>query len=361
MTQWNSQFTQMVRNSHPGYWGNWGLSPDIAPGAVGIVDPHNGSFRRIAAALPGLDDAQLRRQPLSIDWSMMTSDVRQTRAAAQLDGSVTDPETGLKITAGTKITWSFGRQGSMVSQCALEETVGLNDPTALLTRHLDWLLARAQEAGMQQGNGIAQGFGVITDVLYARSGVNVASQSADNSFSITGNAGAVEKMLGQARGRGSFVSTSAQRSVDLHLWPSEAGRLADTQAPLAFAFASFGGRLPMPNWITHLGAFTLILRNNHGGTYIVDAHLQFDTPRGAQQRRVTVSGGLTSTIGDIPLDASNLRLELGFRGIRSTDRRHFHWQRPLGQWLNGVRTIDLFGVWPGQTRAVDVEGRVEAR
>ncbi|MDH5824303.1 hypothetical protein QFW77_15100 [Luteimonas sp. RD2P54] len=355
MNHWNTQFTQMIRKTRPSYWGNWALSGEIAPGAVGVVDPMTGEFTLVADRLEGLTDASLATSRVSSDWSMMTSNVSRTETKIDLDGSAVDPETGTRIEAGVNVEWKFSTQGEMVSQCALASQVMLRDADRTLDAGFDWLAARARESGMGDGSRIAQGFGVVTGVQYARSGLNVASLSADNTFSLAGSVSGVNAMLGKAEGKGSFVSARSSRSVDSHLWPSESGQVAGDPVPIAYTFASFDGRLLLPRWITHIGAYQLILRNNHGGTYIVSAELQYDTPRGAVRRTATISGGLTASISDIPLDATGIRLRLGFKGMFSTEEKTFHWANPRGQWISGVRHVDLFGVWPGETRAVDVE------
>lgn len=356
MNNWNAQFTQLLRDSLPTYWGNWSLSRDIEPGAVGIVDPQTGSFRLVSSALPGLSKSNLLRKNASSDWNMMTSNVSRKEANVDLGGHVVDPETGAEVKAGVEVSWQFAREGEMVSQCALESFVALNNVDSLLHDNLDWLAGQARTSGMENGRGgIAQGFGVVTRVLYARSGLNVGSTSANNAFSIRGTASGVHKLLGEANGKGSFTSTSSSKSMDKHLWPGEANKLPESPVPLAFSFASFSGRLLLPSWITHIGAYQLILRNTHGGTYIVKAALEYDTPSGRKKESTSVSGGLTASFGDIPLDASNIDLNLEFVCVGKNEKKHFHWASPRGQWVTGIRHIDLYGVWPGATRAVDAE------
>lgn len=355
MINWNAQFTQMIRKTNQAYWGNWSLSSEITPGAVGIVDPATGLFKLISSTIPGVSEGNFLRNHVSSDWNAMTSDVSRTETDIDLKGEVTDPDTGITTKAGLQVQWKFGTEGSMVSKCALDAETVLNNPDAVLGKNIDWLVERAGQSGMGSDGRIAQGFGVVTSVLYARSGLNVGSMAADNTFSLTGTASGVQKLLGEATGKGSFISTSESKSVDKHLWPSEAGVLPTGSVPLAFTFASFDGRLLLPRWITHISAYQLVIRNTHGGTYKVDVKLQYDTPRGPKTSTTYVTGGLTATIADIPLDASNLQLELIFRGVRTDETHKLQWNSPRGQWVNGVRHIDLYGVWPGQTRAVDVE------
>ncbi|MCF4996604.1 hypothetical protein GIW70_13130 [Pseudomonas syringae] len=355
MINWNGQFTQLIRQSKPGAWGNWTLSSEVSPGAVGILDPLTGTFKLIADTVPGLSADNFIKTTVSSDWDTMSSEVSRTETEIDLGGEVTDPETGVSAKAGMDITWKFGREGSMVSKCALDLESVLNNPDTVLANHLDWLVQRATQSGMGSDSGIAQGFGIITSVLYARSGLNVGSMSSDNAFSLKGNASAVQKMVGEVKGKGSYSSASSSKSVDKHLWPSESGVLAAGSAPLAYTFASFDGRLVLPSWVRYINAFQLIISNANGGTYIVDATLAYDTPRGRKTAEGTASGGLTVSFSDIPLDASNVVLECGFRGVMSTEKHLLQWKSPRGQWIGGVRHVDLYGVWPGSTRAVDVE------
>lgn len=355
MVNWNAQFTQLIRKSNNVLWGNWTLSSEVAPGAVGILDPSSGSFKLVAASLPDLSDDSLQRNAVSSDWEAMTSDVSRHETAVEIAGGVTDPETGITGTAGVDVAWKFGQEGAMTSNCAMDAEVLLKDFDSVAQANMDWLVQRASQCGMGANGGIAQGFGIITSVLYAKSGVNVGSLAKDNTFSLKGSASAVHKMIGQAEGKGSYSSSSATKSVDKHLWPSEAGVLAAGSAPLAFTFASFDGRLLLPRWIGGIGAFRLILDNSHGGTYIVRAKLDYDCQSGHKTVSTSVSGGLKATIGDIPLDASNLKLVCEFVCVGANEKHAFEWVCPRGQWVTGERHIDLSGVWPGATKAVDRE------
>lgn len=358
MANWNTQFTQMIRKTNQAFWGNWSLSSEIAPGAVGILDPQTGTFKLIAESIPGVSPKNFLKNTVSSDWDAMSSDVSRTETNVDLAAEATDPDTGITGKAGLAIAWKFGREGSMVSKCALDAESVLNDPDAILGSNIDWLVQRATQSGMASDKGIAQGFGVITSVLYARSGLNVGSLSEDNTFTLTGTASGVQKMVGEASGKGSYTSANATKSVDKHLWPSETGKVAADSVPIAFTFASFDGRLLLPRWINMIGAFRLSILNNHGGTYIVDAHLEYDTPRGHINADATASGGLTATFADIPLDASNITLEVGFRGMFTSEKHNFKWANPRGQWVSGARHIDVYGVWPGETRAVDAEAGI---
>jgi len=352
MANWNATFTQQIRTSRRTLWGNWGLNTAIKPGAVGTVDPATGDFDYIGM----IPDPQIVTEATSNQWSIESEHVTKQQASVGLDGSATDPDTGTKITVGTQLTWSMQSAGSMISNFSLAQEDVVAQPGGLAQTQWAWLESQAQSVGRTSPDGITQGFGIVTDVLWARSGLNVGAMSDSTSFSVTGSASGVNNLVGaSAGGKGSYVSTTENKSVDKHLWPDKASVTASDPIPIAFGFASFEGRLIMPNWTSQISSFQLVLNNQHGGTYIVKASLSYDTPSGKKSQSVTVSGGLVATIGAIPLNATNLQLDLSFKGVFSNEHKSFKWDTPLGSWYDGVRHIDLYGVWPGKTNAVDVE------
>ncbi len=352
MVNWNATFTQQIRSSRRTLWGNWALNSAIKPGAVGTVDPATGDFQYIGMA----PDAQIITQSTSNQWSLESEHVTKQQASVDLDGSATDPETGTKLTVGTQMTWSMQSAGSMISDFSLSQEDVVANPGGLAQAQWAWLLQQAQSVGRASGNGITQGFGIVTDVLWARSGLNVGALSDNTAFSVTGSTSGVNDLIGaQAGGKGSYSSTTANKSVDKHLWPDKANTTASGPIPVAFGFSSFEGQLIMPNWTSQISSFQLVLNNQHGGTYIVKANLSYNTPSGKKTESVTVSGGLVATIGAIPLNATNLQLDLAFEGVFSDEHKSFKWDSPLGTWYDGQRHVDLYGVWPGRTSAVDVE------
>jgi len=353
MTSYNAGYTQLIRKGRRAHWGNWALSAQIQPGAVGVVDPETGEFTLVEEQIPGAQ-IQTRQQPTR--WELMSEHVSRQQGNVSLDGSATDPETGTKVTAGLEVKWGLEKSGSMISEFSLGSEAVLVGFGELLNRQYDWLKKAAASQGMSRnGGGISQGFGVVTSVLWANSGLNVAAQSDDTTFSVTGSVSGVNELVGQAEGKGSYSSATSDKSVDKHIWPDQAATLAEAAIPIAYTFASFDGQLIIPNWTMEVGSFQLVLNNQHGGTYIVKANLGYDTPQGRRSQEASVSGGLISTLGAIPLNATNLSLDLAFKGVFSDEHKSFKWNTPLGTWYDGKRHIDLSGVWPGQTDAVDAE------
>jgi hypothetical protein len=351
-TNWNLGFTQMLRNTQPSYWGNWSLDAQVAAGAVGIVTPTTGAFQYVST-LPDADVATTTSP--SNEWKVQSSDVAQSSTSVNLNGSVTDPDTGTKVDAGLEMTWTFGHEGSLSSTFLLANQAYLTSPLTQLAANGDWLVQQAKNAGMYQNGQITQGFGVITQALMAVSGLNLGAQSQNSSFSITGSVGATNTMAGNAGGdaKGSYAQTKASAAFEQHLWPAEANVVATELMPIAYQFASFVGQMPVLGWVNNLSGISILLDDSHGGTYIVDATASYTVNGQVLTTSAQVSGGRTTMMNSIPVGATGLTLDLSFKGMFSDERHHFNWPSPIGQFPNGQIVIDLFGVWPGATRAVE--------
>lgn len=348
---WDVVFAQLIREDRQGYWGNWSLNPAIVPGAVGVLDPGTGAFTPVGVAIPGLTTTS---RPISQRWSVMSEHVSRKEIDLGADGTVIDPDTGTKVNAEVTVSWSLEQSGSMISEFAVtsEEFLDLS----LLSSQLEWLEATAETHNMSTDDRISQGFGVVTSVIWAKSGVNIAAQSENTTFSLSGSVGAVHDLLGEGSGQGSFATASADKSVSQHLWPETPESLAPGPAPIAYTFASFDGRTVIEKWTNVLGSFELLLNSVPGCTYVVNATLTYDTKADRSVTRTAlIPAGLSATIGAVPLDATNLVLDLAFKGVFSDEHHRFEWNTPLGQWAGGVRQIDLSGVWPGSTSALDVQ------
>ncbi len=349
---WNRTFTDLIRNGRPAYWGNWTLDPKFKVGAVGIVSPDSGDFTLVKEATPGL---AINSRGVPNQWKLASSNVSRSQGSVELDGSATDPETGTKVTVGTEVTWGFASTGSIASEFGIANESFISDLTQLSKpATLSWLAEQAASVSMGSNGNIAQGFGVVTSVIYANSGLNLGSQDDSSSFSISGSVGAVQDMLAGANAKGSYTSSKETKQVDQHLWPIQPNALANGSVPIAYTFASFDGNLLIPNWINRLGALQILFNNKPGCTYITNIKLSYDTPQGPKNESFSLSGGISKTVANIPLSATNIAAEVTFKGMINSDTYNFKWPNPLGQWLTGQREIEMTGVWPGQTHAVDI-------
>ena len=351
-TNWNLGFTQMLRNTQPSYWGNWSLDAQVMPGAVGIVDASTGAFTYVST-LPSAAVATTTAP--SNEWKVQSSDVTQTTTDVNLNGSVTDPDTGTKVDAGLEMKWSFGQEGSLSSTFLLANQQYLTDPLTQFQTNTAWLAQQAQAAGMYQNGEISQGFGVVTQTLMAQSGLNLGAQSSNSSFSITGSIGATNAMAGNAGGdaKGSYAQTSATASFEQHLWPADPNVVATSLMPVAYQFASFVGSTVLLGWVTNISGISILLDDAHGGTYVVNATATYTVNGTTQSTSAQVSGGRSTMMNSIPADAKGLVLDLSFVGMVHDEKHRFTWPTPLGTFPNGQIAIDLFGVWPGSTRAIE--------
>lgn len=353
MSNWNHAFCDLIRGSRAAHWGNWGLNMMIKPGAVGMLDPATGEFRLVCEELPGV---QLIDKPISSTWQLSSTKVSRTETNFNIDGSGTDPDSGTKVEAGLKVAWSMSNAGSLVSEFALMRESAIADFGTVLQGNIDFLAAKAASVGMGSDGNISQGFGVITSVLWAHSGLNIGAEESDSSFSISGTVAGVNEMLGKIAGDGSYLSTEQKKTFDRHMWPEQAGTTAATPVPIAFTFASFDKRTLIPNWIMHLDSFQLILDNLVGCTYVTHYDLSYTSGGKPCGTSGSISGGLTQTLA-LPLDATMVKLRIKFKGIWHDDAYNFEWDNPLGQWLTGQRHIDMSGVWPGKTHCHVREGQ----
>lgn len=356
MSDWNHNFTTLIREGRPTLWGNWALNANIKPGMVGTIDSASGNFIPSGQVIP---QAKIDVTPLSQKWDVKSDDVKIHKTNITLDGSATDPETQTKITAGVEVTWGFEKKGSLSSSFAMTKEATVSDFPSLIKSQWDWLLQKASDFKMSTSDGIVQGFCVITDVIYAKSGLNVGANSEKSDFSITGSASGVNEMAGvSGSGKGSYVSTSETASMEKHLWPDSPNEIAQEDVPVAFALASFHGKLLIPNWTRLLSTFKLHIENNHGGTYIVDATLTYELPGSPTPVTRTlfgISGSHTDMISDIPIEAYNLKFTVSYRFIFGHDETTFYWGSPINQWASGQRHVDVYGVWANSPYAVDRE------
>ena len=107
--------------------------------------------------------------------------------------------------------------------------------------------------------------------------------------------------------------------------------------------------------LSHQTGLQILFNNKPGCTYITSITLTYDTPAGKQSQQFSLSGGLSKTVGNIPLNATNISVQVKFKGMINSDNYSFNWPSPLGQWLTGSREIQMSGVWPGKTSATDLQ------
>jgi len=350
MSNWNKRYTDLIRTTRPSLWGNWSLDPAIRPGAVGIVDPQSGSFQSVGY----LDALELKEDIKSSSWKMESVGVTREEASGKASVTAVDPNTGLQITPELEVKWTMDKENSMASEFNISQHLAIKDLTALKD-HYDWLYEQAEKVGMAHDGRIAQGFGVITEVIYAKSGVNLAAREEKASYTVGGSVKGMHALLGKSGPSGSasasYQYAVSDKAIDKHVWPSEAGEEQEANLSVAYAFTSFEGTQLIPTWIGKVNALVINVDSKFtkGTTYTARAELAYDTAEGRHEESATIIGGSSKIFADIPLNATNLHLRIVFIGVFTNDNHDFKWAAPLSQWLTGVRNVDISGTWPGAT------------
>ena len=99
MASYNAGYTQLIRKGRRAHWGNWALSAQIQPGAVGVVDPASGEFTLVEDQIPGAK-VETRQQPTR--WELMSEHVSRQQADVALDGSATIPRPAPRSRPGSR-------------------------------------------------------------------------------------------------------------------------------------------------------------------------------------------------------------------------------------------------------------------
>lgn len=356
MSDWNNRFTQLIRESRPNLWGNWALAPTIHAGAVGFVDPSTGAFKLVAAQVP---TAEIEDTDASSSWKVSSEGVSRHVGDAKGSGTVVDPSTGLSITPEVEFTWKLTNKHSIASEFFIIKEAAVRN-LGVLSDQYEWLAAEAQKVGFAQNGKIAQGFGVITQVVYAQSGLNIGSNDNDASYTLGGTAEGLHALVGEAGPKASakagYAYSRENRSLDKHVWPASQGVAAQTLAaiPVAYAFSSFEGTTVLPAWRGRIDQLSIHLdsKASRASNYITKAKLSYTTSGARQEvQECTIIGGLSGDFAAIPLTATNVQLELKFVGVITDVIQTFSWDVPLAQWPLGKMHLDIIGTWPGRPEA----------
>ena len=336
----------MIRLNRPSLWGNWALNSVIEVGAIGYIDPNSGDFTYFDT----LQTKPIVRSDENSLWSMMSTNVTKSGGSANIAGTY-DPTTGTQVTVEATATWSFSDSGEFISKFQPAYKNLLQNRGNQIASQMEQIKNVAKDNGYMSGDNITQGFGVITEVIYAEAGMNVGAQTSGSSFSITGSvdgiAGMTDSDQAKASLKGSYFKDSSEGSFDTHIWPASANEVATTNVPIAFVMSSFGpNNMIIPVWVNFISEFTIQIDNQHGGTWVVDVTITGDTGGvvGKNLGGTKVSGGSSGTISNIPLDVTNLTATVSFETGPTLKQV---WATPLTQIPTGEMQIDIYGLAGG--------------
>ncbi len=343
MTVWNRTFTDKLRENRGHLWGNWSLDSAIKPGAIGYVDEASGEFRPIGSALSKIKLTETAPQHF---WKMTSDGVKTHEATLSTSGDMKAAK------AEFEIKWEFSKKHSYISRFALSKEVYISNLLELVRNNWKKIHQQALNANFADNNGnIFQGFGIISGVIYARSGLNAVSESEHKglTLSISGKTDEIKGMIGEASAMAKYSSVNASEELLCHLWPNRSNRTAPGDVPVAFTFLSFDNQKIIPIWTKKISELCLTLKNKGG--YIVKADLTYNDENGNLRKQSrTVPGGASRNFS-LPLGATQLDLKLDF--LATNQDKAIGWGSPLGEWINGKRTIELGGFWGGNTTMKD--------
>ncbi|WP_157673354.1 hypothetical protein [Endozoicomonas ascidiicola] len=328
-------YNELIRRSHPSYWGNFNLDPLIKPGAIGLIDRDSGVFQFSGEYLQNFE---VITSPLSEVMKLSTEHVKESKL--EVNAQALKAEVGQ---AEVKASWTLNKKGAMVTRWVLTEKLHLKDAGRVIRDNLDLIRSLADSESMYDfSTGISQGFGVITGVIMGKGGMNIASLSDRSTFSISGGASSIRAMLSHASGDAAYNSVESEGNVLSFVWPAEELKSDGGLVPVAFTFASLDGEKVIMSWVQPITDFWLIF-NNYGSHY-VSIKVDYSSEEGNQQKEEGLMP-LSKREVNIPLDSTNVYMSLDYMRIMKTVQT-YRWKTPLGSWPTGVRHIDIKGSWP---------------
>jgi hypothetical protein len=344
-TQWNTLLTRLLRNTDRYAWGNWTLDPCIRIGAVGWFNFTDFQFQPALVVL----DVPIESENANTNWRVQHGDVTQSTVGVDFKMPYNDPTTGNEVRVGMQSEWSFGTEGSLISEGSTLRLDYVKNPTQYMKDEYEQFLDIAKNNNKAVGDRIDQGFGMITRVWLTTGCVNLGSRKNNSSFKITGSVNGIAAMTGSdesASLKGSYERTQTEDNMEKRIHPSKPNTTTSPPVAYAYEFTSFAGRAILPRWITNVPNLNLWLDN--GGSYIVDATVTYFVGDEKFTRTEIVSGGMDKQITGIPLDAVNMDIQLHFRHGASQFKSV---QNPLMNWHLGRGHLKLTGWWPGRTGA----------
>ncbi len=344
-SSWNTVFTSLLRKSHRYAWGNWSLDPAIRPGQLGFFSPTDFAFTPVVL----LDDVPTETLASPTDWHYSSEEVTSTSSDVKFDGGYKDPTTGREVNIGLETTWTFKSMGTIMSLGSRNAQISVPNAAQVMQTRFDDIYAAASPQ-WRNGDGLVQGFGMITRVWTCLGCIHLGAMTQSSAFSIVGSIDGVVSMKGGDASMslsGSYKNTKETGAFERYLFPSVPNATSQAQVAYMYEFATFDNEMVLSPWVGDIGTLKLNLTNV--GSYIVDCKLTYDLPfEKDQTKSKTVTAGVDQSITDIPLEATNLRIALDFRLGNS---QYLRIDKPLSAWYLGQGWLELSGYWPGDTNA----------
>ncbi|HEX2572803.1 MAG TPA: hypothetical protein VH877_24850 [Polyangia bacterium] len=350
---WNRIFTGLIRQSDSKQWGNWSLDPRIKVGSIGSLST-DGAFAPVGS-LTGYETETTRP---SVAWQKSTKRVRRKTFEIQPEAGVTQIPVGttgitLDASGGFVVSWEFEAASELMSEFNVSRIEFIRDAAQVAASNKASLNALADSIGLRTAGSIDQGFGFISSVVWAKSGINAASRTQNSKLSISGKADAAGKLLGttglQAALSGSYAVVHEEGDIDKQIWPAP-GTADGEEIPVAYTFASFEGDILIPDWTGYIQNIVAEFRN--AGSYVAKVEVSYKDSSGhVNETYAGISGGTSRQI-IMPLDASDVAFDVTFVGYGNHVKLVV--PSPLRQAHNGRLEYQIAGLWPSGPEVIPI-------
>lgn len=346
INRWNREFTDLIRSNRDYLWGNWSLATGIEVGALIQMNPGTGDFTLVGETLPNIS-TEPGSLPEGHKWDLKSTGVSYEESSLGADVSVGD------VTASTNLKWTFSEKKQIASTFGETREPEMRNVVEQLNENKNWLIEQADKNGLySEDYGIEQGFCVVTKVIYASGGINLASKSDTSTFSMDVSAGMVD---GSASGNAGYSNTKGLNTVVSNTWPIQPGQSSDGEVAVAFEVASFTGKdiEVIPVWNRNLNYLTVEVKNVHG-SLIIYAKLIYELDGEIKTKKMDDDWGISvwaSAQDRIPLRSKNVRLHLT---LDTADAAHIDtrtWSKPLLEWHEGKFIVEVGG-WVDDPKSI---------
>ncbi len=256
MSDWNKKFTDLIRQNDGSLWGNWSLVAGVTLGDYGVIDPDTAEFTQMGNLIDIYEDLFTITSQSTGNFIYKTSGVQRHSASEKISGEFLEPETQTKVGAGIRFSWSFSNRDDMLANFTAVSSENLKPSQNLL--RLDVFKTLLQAAGTvgkrMNSGGISPGFIVVTNVVRSACGFMVASEQANQKFSIGGEVNATSALVDglEANRKAGYSFTDSSESIIKYVYPAPDIVVSpDTdkkQAAIAFKALSFNDRALLTNW-----------------------------------------------------------------------------------------------------------------
>ena len=319
-------------------WGNWSLRTGLHVGALITMNPATGEFDTIGSTLPNADIAPGEVRG-GHGWDLKSKGVSFKKTG--LGGDVSEGDIEVKA----NVSWKFKSEKSIASRFGETREPSLVNVVGQLSDQQDWLIEQAKKSDKYtEENGIEQGFCVVTKVIYAQGGINLASESEESDFSMDVSGGMLD---GSGSAKAGYDNVESNGTVVTTTWPEYPNEYSDEERVVAFEVATFTGKDIdiIPNWNRNLDCLTVEVRNVEG-SLIIYAKLIYEVDGDEKVIKMDNDWGISvwsSAQSRIPLNAKNVRVHLTFD---DSDGHHYDtrvWSRPLQEWSWGKYILNVKG------------------